>query len=263
MKILIIVRQVPDSRATLKIATDGRQIETASVKFVCNPFDEYAIEQAVTLKETRSDVEEIVVASIGIDESNQAIRTALAMGADRGIQVCDSSFDSHDEIFLAEALAVAIRQQPDSFDLILCGKQAIDTDSGEFGPALAEFLDLPHVGATVRLEIPAEGTSLRAHRRIEGAEEIVESPLPALVTCEKGLNEPRFTSLPNLMKAKKKPVEMMTKDDLPGFDMASARTTLVELSPPASRPACTFLDGEPQQMAQELVRLLHEEAKVI
>ena len=263
MKILTLAMQVPDSRAALKIAPGGKSLETHDLKLVCNPFDEFAVEQAVQLKEQRSDVEEIVVATIGAEEPNQAIRTALAMGADRGIQLCDDIFSGQDEILLAEALAAAIRLQETTFDLILCGKQAIDTDSGEFGPALAEFLDLPHVGAVVKLDISEDGTSLRAHRRIEGAEEIVESPLPALITCEKGLIEPRYPSLPNLMKAKKKPLQILAASDLPEPGCLTPGLQLLELTPPAPRPPCTFIEGPPEKMARELVKRLRDEAKVI
>ncbi|MHC4413693.1 MAG: electron transfer flavoprotein subunit beta/FixA family protein [Planctomycetota bacterium] len=263
MRILTLAMQVPDSRVTIKVAPGAAALDTRGVKFVCNPFDEFAVEQAVRLKEARSDVEEVVALTIGAPDAVQAVRAALAMGADRAIHVCDETPALRDELFLAEFAAAAIRRDEKEFDLILCGKQTIDRDAGELGPALAEFLGWPHVGAVARLEVADDGGRLRAHRRIEGAEEVVESPLPVLVTCEKGLVEPRYPSLPNLIKAKKKPMDVVQATDLPGVSPHNAGTTLIGLAPPPPRPACKMLDGQPQEMARELIRLLREEAKVV
>ena len=263
MRILALVMQVPDSRATIRVAPDGLSIDSSSVTLVCNPFDEYAIEQAVRLKESRNDVQDVTALTVGGSTAAQALRTALAMGADRAIHVCDEESPAHDELFQAEVAAAAIRRDTKGFDLILCGKQTIDRDAGELGPALAEFLGWPHVGAVARLELADDASTLRAHRRVEGAEEIIESPLPVLITCEKGLVEPRYPTLPNLIKAKSKPMETLTGADLPGLDTRGAGTTLVRLSPPPPQPPCRMVDGEPQQMARELVRLLRLEAKVV
>ncbi|MCG3137420.1 MAG: Electron transfer flavoprotein subunit beta [Phycisphaerae bacterium] len=261
MRILTIVKQVPDSNATIKIAASGTAIETAGLKLVMNPFDEFAVEQAIQLREKGQPVEEIVALTIGDDKAAEILRTALAMGADRALHVCDPTLLSHDEVYLAEILALAIQKQPQPFDLILTGKQAIDMDAGEIGPALAEFLNRPHVGAVVGLEI--SGKQLKARRRVEGAEEYMEVELPALLTCEKGLCEPRYPSLPNLMKAKKKPLDTLKAADLPGVEKISRRSELVAMQPPAARKGCKFVEGEPAQMAKELVRLLREEAKVV
>jgi len=262
MRILTVIKQVPDSNASIKIADDGKSIASAGLKLVLNPFDEFAVEQAVRLREQKLPVEEIVALAIGTEKASEILRTALAMGADRGIHLCDEAFASHDELYLAEALALAITSQPQPFDLILTGKQAIDMDAGEIGPALAEFLDMPHVGAVVGLEVDTE--KVKARRRVEGAEEIMECPLPVLLTAEKGLAEPRYPSLPNLMKAKKKPVETITSGQLAGLDgVAAQRSELLSLTPPAERGACQIVEGEPEDMARELVRLLREQAKVI
>ncbi len=262
MRILTVIKQVPDSNAAIKIAGDGRTLEAAGLKLILNPFDEFAVEQAVQLREKGLPVEEIVALAIGTEKAGEIMRTALAMGADRGIHLSDEAFASHDELYLAQALSLAIKQQPQSFDLIITGKQAIDMDAGELGPALAEFLDLPHIGAVVGLEI--EEQLVNARRRVEGAEEVMQCPLPVLLTCEKGLVEPRYPSLPNLMKAKKKPVERIGSADLQGFgEIDPPRSELLSLTPPAARGACRIVDGEPQEMARELVRLLREEAKVI
>ncbi|MCP3902233.1 MAG: electron transfer flavoprotein subunit beta/FixA family protein, partial [Planctomycetes bacterium] len=179
------------------------------------------------------------------------------------IHLVGDDLPRHDEIAMARLLAAAIRHTGVDADLVLCGKQTIDNDSGELGPALAEFLELPHIGAVVRVELDEAGASLRAHRRIEGAEEVLEGALPIVLTCEKGLVEPRYPSLPNLMKAKKKPVETVSRDDLPDAATVAPRTRLVRLEPPVARPPCRVVDGEPREMARELVRLLREEARVL
>ncbi len=148
---------------------------------------------------------------VGPAQAAEALRTALAVGADDGIHLQDGAFDKLDELQTAAAIAAVVKGA--GYDLILIGKQEIDLDSGQLGPALAELLDIPHVGAAVKLELAADGKSFGARRRIEGAEEVVQVPPPALVTCDKGLCEMRYPSLPNLMKAKKKPVKVL---NLPG-----------------------------------------------
>jgi len=263
MKLLVVALPVPDSRATVKVAAGQPTLETKGLKFVCNPFDEYAIEQAVQLKETRAAVDEIVALAIGGPNALISLRAALAMGADRAIHINTEDFPTHDEIAVARVLAEAVRLQQTTFDLILCGKQTIDNDSGELGPALAEFLDLPHAGAIVQFNLDDSTSTFTAHRRIEGAEEILQGTLPALITCEKGLVEPRFPSLPNLMKAKKKPMITLTSTELPILAEIAPGLTMTELTPPPPRPECTIIEGEPAEIARELTNLLRTEAKVI
>ncbi len=263
MRILTIIKQVPDSNAVIKVKGDGSGIETAGVKLVCDPFDEFGVELAIQTREKRGDVEDIAVMCLGGDKAADAIRTALAMGADRAIHINDAAFESMNEMFAAKVMAEAIKKDETKYDLIVCGKYNIDLDSGAVGPALAEFLDLPHVGAVTGLEFSEDGSSFTARRRIEGAEEVVICALPALLTIEKGLVEPRYPSLPNLMKAKKKPVTMLGAADLPGVDASNAGVSLVSISPPPPKPECTIIEGEPEEMARELVRVLREEAKVV
>ena len=262
MRIVTVVKRVPDSRATIKVKPDGAGIDTAGLRFVCDPFDEFGVEQGVRLKEQRSDVQEVTALAAGPKAVTEVLYVALAMGADRAVHVLDDTLPVEDELAVAAVLAAAIRHDPQGADLILCGKQNIDNDAGELGPALAEYLGLPHVGAVTRLEVAADGSSLTAHRRIEGAEEIVETKLPALLTCEKGLVEPRFPSLPKLMKAKKQPIETISPGNLPGRGTLATARSLVMLSPPPPRPACTYLEGKPQEMARELVRRLRKEGLI-
>ncbi len=264
MKILVIVRQVPDSTTVIKIHPDGQDIDRTGIKMVVNPFDEFAIEQAVQLREKRKDVESVTALIVGPAAAGEALRTALAVGADDGIHLQDPAFDNLDELQTAALIAAAIKDG--GYRLILIGKQEIDLDSGQLGPALAELLDLPHVGATVKFDLAEDGSSFQARRRIEGAEEVVEVRLPAVVTCDKGLCEMRYPSLPNLMKAKKKPVRVIKAAELPGLSDALSAvggTVMHTFQPPPERPPGKLIAGEPEEAAKELVRLLREEAKAI
>jgi len=263
LRILTVVKQVPDSNAALKVLPDGSGIDRAGVKLVLDPFDEFGVELAVQLREKRGDVKEIVAVTLGGDKAAEALRVALAMGADAGIHINDPALESNNELFAASVIAAAVKKDSAGFDLIVCGKNNIDLDSGAVGPALAEFLDLPHVGAVQGFEMAPDGKSFVAKRRIEGAEEILEGSPPAVLTIEKGLCEPRYPSLPNLMKAKKKPVTVLKASDLQVDAALKSATTFISVTPPSPRPDCKFIDGEPEEMARELVRLLREEAKVV
>lgn len=263
MRILTVIKQVPDSNAPIKVRGDGKDIDPAGVKMIVDPFDEFGVELAVQLREKGNPVAEIVSVLVGNEKAGDTLRTALAMGADRGLHLCDRAFESSNELLTAKLIADAIRKEGESFDLVLCGKHNIDLDSGAIGPALAEFLDLPHVGAVQGLDLSDGGKKFVARRRVEGAEEVVEGSLPIVLTIEKGLVEPRYPSLPNLMKAKKKPLKVLTSADVKTDDSIASGVRLEQLSPPPPRPDCRFLEGDPEQMARELVRLLREDAKVI
>lgn len=264
MKILVLIKQVPDSTTTIRIRPDGEDIERAGVKMVVNPFDEFAIELAVQLRENRQDVQNITVLTVGPAGAAEALRTALAVGADEAIHLQDPSFEALDELQTAALIAAVIKEA--GFDLVLRGKQEIDLDSGQVGPALAEALDWPHVGAVTRLDVAADGKSLGASRRIEGADESVRCSIPAVLTIEKGLVEMRYPSLPNLMKAKKKPVRVVTKGDVADFDTVIAHaggTEIHRFEPPPQRPPGKILKGDVNETVPQLVKLLREEAKVI
>jgi electron transfer flavoprotein beta subunit len=265
MKVLVIVRQVPDSTTVIKIRPDKQDIERTGVKLVVNPFDEFAIELAVQLREKRAaEVTGATALIVGPAGAGEALRTALAVGCDDAIHLQDEAFAGLDEVQLAAVIAAAIRNE--NYELILTGKQEIDLDSGQLGPALAELLDRPHVGAAVRFELAQGAKSFKAHRRIEGAEEVVQVALPAVVTADKGLAEMRYPSLPNLMKAKKKPVKTLAARDIPGMQeiiAALGGTKMTAFEPPPERPPGKIIAGEPEQAARELVRLLREEARVL
>jgi electron transfer flavoprotein beta subunit len=262
MKMVCVVKLVPDPRAVIKVLADGSGIDTAGVKYACDPFDEFGVELAVQIKEKRPEGHTITAASAGGASSAEALRHALAMGCDRAVHLHDDAIPAWDELNLARLLAALIRKtQPDA-DLIFCGKQNIDNDAGELGPALAEYLGMPHIGAVSKLERGAEGPAFRAHRRIEGAEEIFDATLPALVTIDKGVVEPRRPALARLMKVKTQPIETLKPAQL-GVESVAGPARRPRLASPPPRPACTMIPGEPAEMARELVRRLRDEAKVV
>jgi electron transfer flavoprotein beta subunit len=266
MKVLVLAKYVPESTANIRVKPDGSGIEAAGVKHVMNPFCEFAVEAALQFRERNSAAAaEITVLTLGPAAAVEVIRTAYAMGVDHGLHLCDDLFAGLDELATARVISAAIRES--RFDLILCGKHAIDYDSGQVGPALAECLGLPHAGAVTAIEWAADFRSAVVRRRIEGAEEVVEIHLPALMTIDKGLCEPRYPSLPGLMKAKKRPVETKNAAALGlstgDLSRESVGTWMGEFAPPPARAAGRKLTGEPAEMARELVRILREEEKLI
>lgn len=265
MKLGVLIKTVPDTETKIKLTGDRGGIDPQGVKFVMNPFDEYAVEEALKIREKLKDGSTVTVVSLGPERSIETLRTALAMGADEAIHVSDPAFDGGDAVAAARVLAGVIR--PLSFDLIFCGKQGIDYDAAQTPAAVAAFLGMPQVCVVVNLELDAERRTLVARRRIEGGDEIVEASLPAVVTCEKGLNEPRYASLPGIMKAKKKEIKKagLAESGLTATEVgtAGARTKIVRYHPLPERPACRMLSGEPGEMAAALVRALREDAKVV
>ena len=262
MKIAVCVKQVPDTEAKIKIGADGRSVDETGVNLVVSPYDEYALEEALRLREKHGG--EVVAFTVGDERAATALRTVLAMGADRAVHLKDPAFEGSDGLGISRILAAALRSE--AFDMILFGKQGVGTDRGQVGPRVAGLLDLPHVSVVVALSV--EGGSLRAEREIEGATELVESPLPAVITAQKGLNEPRYASLKGILAAKKKEIRVMGAADI-GLDpstvgAAGAAVVWEKLELPPGRSAGKILkDMDPGSAAKELVRLLREEAKVI
>jgi electron transfer flavoprotein beta subunit len=250
VKIAVCIKRVPDSEARVKIAADGRSIDQSGVKFVLNPYDEFAVEEALRRKEA-AGAGEVVVVSLGDDAAQETIRTALAMGADRGVllKVERAPLDP-----LPAARALAAELKDGGYDLILCGKVAIDDANHALGAMVAELLGIPCVSAVARLELDAgKGT---AEREVEGGVEVVAFPLPAVLTAEKGLNEPRYPALKGIMAAKKKPLEIKPVTlDAEGLE-------ILELAPPPERQAGRIV-GEGPDAVPALVAALHTEAKVL
>ncbi len=260
MNIIVCMKQVPDTAARIKIKGDGKGIETSGVSYVVNPYDEYAVEEALRIKEKAGG--EVVVISLGPDRATEAIRTCLAMGADRGIHLKDPSFEQADPYVTAKLLAKAISGM--EYDLILCGKQAVDDNACFVGPALAECLGMPQATVITQLTLAEDAKSVTVEREVERGREVLQLPLPALVTAQKGLNEPRYASLPGIMKAKKKEIKVMDAAALGVSEDALKQTVqTVTFSPAPERTAGKIVPGEPAQAVKELVRLLKEEAKAL
>ena len=249
VNIVVCMKQVPDSETRVKIGADGKSLDLSSVNFVINPHDEFAIEEAIRLKEKHGG--EVTVLTLGPDRAENDIRKALAMGADKAVLLrTEGDFQGDVAIALAEQIKTM------GSDLVLFGKQAIDEDSSQTAQLVAEYLDLPCVTVVVKLDADPAAKRLTAEREIEGGTEVVELPLPAVIGTQKGLNEPRLPNLKGIMAAKKKPLEKKE----PVNQASKVETVGLELPPPraAGKMVSQGLDGVP-----ELVRLLHEEAKVI
>jgi electron transfer flavoprotein beta subunit len=265
MKIGVLVKQVPDTETKIRIAPEGNDIVRDGIKYVLGPYDELAVEQALLVKEKVGGDATVTTVSLGPARVAETLRTTLAMGADRALHLKDDAFEGQDALATARVLAAALRQE--GFDLLFAGKMAIDDNASAVAPAAAQLLDIPWVNLIFQFELADDKSKATVRRRIDGGEEVVECTLPAIFTCEKGLNEPRYASLTGIMKAKKKPIEEKTAADL-GLDASTigpsgSGTRLVKLMPLAERGACHFVEGEAAEAAKELVKLLRNEAKVI
>ena len=253
MKIIACIKQVPDTEASIKVKPDGSGIEEGGIKWIMNPYDEFGLEEALKLKEMNGG--EVTVVSLGPARVMETIRTALAMGAEKGVHI---TIDEADAYNTAVALAAAIKEiNP---DIVFCGQRAIDDDSGQVGSVLAELLGIPQVTIVTGFEV-ADG-KVKAVKPIEGAQLVIESAMPCVVTAQKGLNEPRYTSLPGIMKAKKKPVDVKDATALGIF--AEPKVKIIKMTPPPERDSGKIIEGDdPVEKAAELVKLLREEDKVI
>ena len=258
MKIGVFVKQVPDTETKIRVNANGTGIETDGIKYIINPYDEFAIEEALKTKE-KIGQGEVVLISLGSARAVEAIRTGLAMGADRGIHVDDGGV-SGDSFVTARVLANLL--QKEGLNLIFCGKQAIDDDAAQVVQMVAEFLNLPQAMVIEKFEMKEDKKGATVHRRVGGgAKEVYEVDFPMILGCEKGLNTPRYASLPGIMKAKTKPLVLLKASDLLGD--AKPKTVNMNYRLPPERKAGKILQGEPEQVVKELVRLLREEAKVI
>lgn len=256
MNILVCLKQTFDTEERITIE-DG-VISEEGVEFVINPYDEYAVEEAIKLKEEHGG--EVTVITVGPERAEQALRTAMAMGADKGMIIDTEDLDA-DEHSIAHILAAVIREQ--EYDIILTGYMAVDDGSAQVGPRLAELLDIPHISTITKLTI--EGDQVKVERDVEGDTEYIEAKLPILVTAQQGLNEPRYPSLPGIMKAKRKPLEQLDWDELDDIDddLVAAKTEQLEVFLPPEKQAGKVLQGEIPDQVKELVHLLRNEAKVI
>jgi electron transfer flavoprotein beta subunit len=250
MKIAVCVSHVPDTATKVKVGEDGKTIDPGGVTYIINPYDEIAVEEGLKTKEKFGDDSEVIVFTVGSDKAKETIRKALAMGADKGVLLTD---DNHRDSFgVAKALAEEIKAQ--GCELVFCGKQSVDYDNSITGQLIAEMLDYSCVTVVVGLTI--DGNKITAEREIEGGKEVVESEMPAVITAQKGLNEPRYASLKGIMAAKKKTIEEKPAAEAEGL------TEVLKMHLPPPKQAGRIL-GTDSSAVPELVKLLREEAKVI
>ncbi|HYS56484.1 MAG TPA: electron transfer flavoprotein subunit beta/FixA family protein [Thermoanaerobaculia bacterium] len=259
MNSIVCVAQVPDTEARIKIAGGNRRIDEAGLKFIVSPYDEFALEEAIRIKEKKGG--DVTVIAFGPDRVQQGLRECLARGATKAIHVKGEVADA-DSLGISKVLAAAIKTTP--HDLVFFGKQGVGTDNSLVGPMVAELLGYPQVNVVTHLEV-GEG-KLTAHREIEGAEEIIEASMPAVITAQKGLNEPRYASLKGIMAAKKIAIETKSIADL-GLqqgDIFNQRVTIVSLELPAEKSGGRKIDGgDAGSAAKEILKYIREEAKAL
>lgn len=247
MNILVGISQVPDTATKIVISADGKSIDTKGVKFILNPYDEFAIEEGLRLREKHGGT--VTVVSVGADAAKEILRTGLAMGADKAVLVKSDAVDS---FVVADNLAAIAKDI--NADMVILGRQSIDFDSFQVAPMAAELLSWPSV--TFVSSLAVEGTTIKAERDIEGGKESVSTSLPCVLSAQKGLNDPRYPKLPDIMKAKSKPIEERVSTS------AGPRTSVQSLELPAAKGKGKIFGDSDQDIA-EVVRLLREEAKVI
>ncbi|MFL6560399.1 MAG: electron transfer flavoprotein subunit beta/FixA family protein [Bacillus sp. (in: firmicutes)] len=257
MNIYVLMKRTFDTEE--KISITGGKINEDGAEFIINPYDEYAIEEAIQVRDANGG--EVTVISVGNEETEKQLRTALAMGADKAVLInIEDDVESGDQFTTAKILAEYLKEK--DVDLIIGGNVAIDGGTGQVGPRVAELLNIPYVTTITKLEI--DGTNVTVTRDVEGDSEIIETSLPLLVTAQQGLNDPRYPSLPGIMKAKKKPLEKLELDDLDlEEDDVEAKTKTIEIYLPPKKEAGRVLAGDLKDQVKELVHLLHTEAKVI
>ena len=250
MKIAVCVSHVPDTATKIKIADDNKSINSNGVTYIINPYDEFAVEEALKWKEKFGGESEITVISVGSENNKETIKKALAMGADKGILLKDENM--RDSIGIAKALSEEIKIQ--GSEIVFCGKQSVDYDNSIVPQLIAEMLD--YSCATVVVDLKIDGNKITAEREIEGGREVVELELPAVIAAQKGLNEPRYASLKGIMTAKKKIIEEKL------VAATENSTEIIKMyKPPAKKPGRIL--GTDASVVPELVKLLREEAKVI
>ena len=264
VEIIVLIKQVPDTETQIKVNAQGTWIAEDGIKWIMNPHCEYGVEEGLRGKEKFGGT--VTIVSIGPSRAVEAIRTALAMGADKAVQVDDGAiWGSSDSLGRARILAKVVGSMP--FDVIFCGKQAIDDDMAQMGSALAEVLGIPQLTFVNGMEW-VDAKTVKVNRQVEGGTQVIQCPVPVLITCQKGLNEPRYASLPGIMKAKKKPLETKNLAAL-GLDAADVgkageKTEILKVELPPARQAGKVVAGESaEEKAAKLAAILRQEAKVI
>jgi electron transfer flavoprotein beta subunit len=259
MKILVAVKQVPDTATQVKLGADSRGIDAAGITWIVSPYDEYAVEEALRIKDKRGQTE-VVVVTLGPERAKEALRSCLAMGCDRAIHINDPGLADADTLTTARVLAAVVK--PEAPQLVLCGRQAIDDDMGAVPAQLAEVLGWPCAYWVMEESVDGDGKTVRVARQVEGGLEVFELPMPAVLTCQKGLNEPRYPTLKGIMGAKKKEIREVKAGDL-GLGALDRQLNIVSLEALPPRPPGRIIPGDVATAVKELVRALREDAKAI
>ncbi|NYF23749.1 electron transfer flavoprotein subunit beta/FixA family protein [Sporosarcina sp. JAI121] len=257
MNIVVLLKRTFDTEEKISIANG--QVQEEGAEFIINPYDEYGVEEAIRLRDNHGG--EVTVVSVGGEEAEKQLRTALAMGADKAVLInTEDDLDEGDQFTTAKILTSYLTDK--NADIILAGNVAIDGGSGQVGPRVAEGLGIPYVTTITQIEVNGKAVSIT--RDVEGDSESIQTSLPVLVTCQQGLNEPRYPSLPGIMKAKKKPLEEIELDDL-DLDEEDVRAKIktLDIYLPPQKAAGRLLEGDISAQVDELVGLLRNEAKVI
>jgi len=257
--IVVLIKQVPDTAARIQDRVRDGTVDLEDITWITNPYDEYAVEEALRLRERHGGT--VTLVAHGPDRVQSALKDMLALGADEAFQVWDPAFADLGPRGVARVLAAAIEKGP--HDLVWAGWKAVDDDRGLVPVYVARYLGLPHVSFVTQIDIDDGHATVR--REVEGGHEILQVPLPAVFSAQKGLNEVRYASLKGIMAVKKKQIGVWTAADL-GVnpdDLPAPGVVIRDVSPPPPRPPGRILDGSPEEAAGELARLLREEAKVI
>ena len=261
MNVIVLIKRVPDTETRIQIK-DGKVV-TEGISWIISPYDEYGVEEALRIIEKHTG--KVTLLCLGPEEAKETIRKGLALGADEAIHINDPALLGGDASATAKVLAAALKKM--QFDLVLSGKQAVDEDNAQVGVRVAELIGLPEVNSVIKIDFSEDKKSCKCLREVDGDRDIAETSLPAVITTQQGLNEPRYPSLKGIMGAKKKPIKDWKAADI-GIDPATvgaagSKLEVVNIDPPPARPPGKLIPGDAPVAAKELVRLLREEAKVI
>ncbi|OGW10421.1 MAG: hypothetical protein A2W77_04160 [Nitrospinae bacterium RIFCSPLOWO2_12_39_16] len=255
MKIIVCVKEVPDTAIALKIKSDSTEIETENIPWVINPYDEYAMEESLRLKERF--VGNVTAITVGTERAESVLKSCIALGADRAIRINDKSVKDRDGFVTSKILAKVIKSI--GYDIILCGKESVDYGYAQTGQMVAEFLQIQCISAIKKLDVFPSNKEAACNREIEGGLEVVKCNLPAVFTAQKGLNVPRYASLSGIMRAKKMKIETLEPDALDlNPSNYKPKIKITNLSYPPKRPEGKIIQGTLPDTAKELVRSLQE-----
>jgi electron transfer flavoprotein beta subunit len=260
MNIFVFIKRVPDTESRIRIDHENQRIAEEGLNFVMSPYDEYAVEEALRIRESRGGT--VTVFSVGPEQAQVTLKKALAMGADEAVLIKDEAPESYDGLRTARIIAETVKQKYPQFDLLLFGKQSVGADNAQVPAMSAELLGVPQV--TVVTQLTLEGNGGTAVREIEGASEKIRFPLPAVISAQKGLNEPRYETLKGIMAAKRKPIPVIETKELGlAEDQLAPGLELVKLESPPPRESGRVIDVDAEEAARQLVDFLHNQAKVI